>query len=216
MLGITEDITDFMRLQEQHLQSQKIETIGQMASGVAHDFNNYLNVILGNCSLLSKNGNFAKKERGQLKDLTEAGQRAHVLTQKLLAFARSRKHETEKIELNDIVRKLRPILARLAGRTIKIKLALDPRVKTIRSDSSQVEQVLLNLIMNSKEAMPKGGLIRIGTENCSILKAPLINEVEVPEGKYILLTVTDSQNAVVTTSVKLNIAYLTHLPLIRR
>ncbi|MFH1259279.1 MAG: ATP-binding protein [Elusimicrobiota bacterium] len=167
-VGKIMDITERRKLEERLLQSQRLEAIGQLAGGIAHDFNNLMTSVLGYSSLIL-NG-LAENDvlRADLEEIHKAGKRASLLTQQLLAFSRKQMLKVQLTDLNSLVRDMVIMLQRLIGEDIKLFLELEPKIEKINLDPGQVEQVIMNLVLNARDAMPGGGKITFSTENVNI------------------------------------------------
>jgi two-component system cell cycle sensor histidine kinase/response regulator CckA len=161
------DITDHKRLEDEVLQSQKLESLGRLAGGVAHDFNNLLMIISGYSDLLLGDPSLAPGVRSALTQIRGAGQRGAELTQQLLAFSRKQIGQPRAVSLNSVIRESQSMLQRVIGEDIELVFRLDPEPWTIRADPGQLHQVLMNLVVNAREAMPGGGLLTIETSNAS-------------------------------------------------
>jgi two-component system, cell cycle sensor histidine kinase and response regulator CckA len=161
VLGTYEDITERKRLEEQFRQSQKMEAFGQLAAGVAHDFNNILTVILGNLSLLGMGGTSKVEETSAIEEAGTAAKRAANLTRQLLTFSRRQPLQLRDLDLNEVVANLTKMLHRLIGEHISLEARYAPGGAPIFADVSMMEQVLVNLAVNSRDAMPKGGRLVI-------------------------------------------------------
>jgi PAS domain S-box-containing protein len=159
------DITDRKRLEEQLLQSQKLESLGRLAGGIAHDFNNLLMVIAGYSDLLLGSLDKPEKLRHGLLEIKGAGERGAELTQQLLAFSRKQVTQPRVLRLNDVIQESKGLLERVIGEDIRLAITLDPAAWTIKADRGQMHQVLMNLVVNSRDAMPDGGILTIGTGN---------------------------------------------------
>jgi len=155
------DITEQKRLEAQLRQSQKMEAIGQLAGGVAHDFNNILTVIQGHASLLAAGGSLAGASARSAQQISQAAERAAALTRQLLAFSRRQVMQQRRLDMNEVVSNMTKMLGRLLGEDIALQLNYFPRPALVRADAGMMEQVLLNLAVNSRDAMPKGGLLTI-------------------------------------------------------
>jgi PAS domain S-box-containing protein len=157
------DITDRKRLEEQFLQSQKLESLGRLAGGIAHDFNNLLMVITGYSELLLGDPDLSPRTLAGLREIKSAGERGAELTEQLLAFSRKRLGQPRPLSVNAMIRESQSMLERLLGEDVRLVVALDPDAPTIRADRGQMHQVLMNLVVNAREAMPHGGELYIET-----------------------------------------------------
>lgn len=163
LLGIAEDITARKQLEEQLLQSQKMEAIGQLAGGVAHDFNNILMVIMGYGNILKVDPGLGTLQKEKLEHIIEAADKAAQLTRGLLAFSRKQEMKTRVANLNDVVQQVEKFLVRIIGEDVHLTSHLDTPDLLVKIDSGQIEQVLVNLATNARDAMPKGGTLTIET-----------------------------------------------------
>jgi PAS domain S-box-containing protein len=161
--GIAEDITDRRELEEQLSQASKMEAVGRLAGGVAHDFNNLLTIIGGYSQMLLDKTSAEDPKRDKLEQILSAANRASILTKQLLAFSRRQVLQPKPVNLNHLVTNLKAMLERIIGERITIETALDPALGLIKADPHQLEQVVLNLAINARDAMPNGGLFRIET-----------------------------------------------------
>ncbi len=177
-------------LQEQLRQAQKLEAIGQLAGGVAHDFNNMLTAILGYAEMLSEQIGPDKPIGKDLRQIVSAAERASALTRQLLAFGRNQSIKPVVLSLNDIVGNIEPMLRRLIAENVSIRTALDPRTFAVHADPIQIEQVLMNLSVNARDAMPSGGVLRIETRNAT--KKELAAATGSPGGDFAVLRVSDT------------------------
>lgn len=164
-VGIQVDVTQRRKLEEQLRQSQKMEAIGQLAGGVAHDFNNMLTVILGYADVLLTSGHLSGADREALCEIQKASQSAASVTHQLLAFSRKQVIKPEIVNLNAVVTELNKMLTRLLGEDVELIADLEPTLWPIRFDPGQVEQVLINISVNARDAMPQGGRLTIATGN---------------------------------------------------
>ncbi|HEX4346180.1 MAG TPA: PAS domain S-box protein [Vicinamibacterales bacterium] len=192
VLGIARDVTDRTQLEEQFHQAQKMEAIGRLAGGVAHDFNNLLTAILGYCELLLVDVHPGHPQRDDITEIQKAGLRAAALTRQLLAFSRKQIIEPTTLALNAIVADIRPMLGRLIGEDVSIVLQLHPELGSVKADHGQVEQVILNLAVNARDAMPEGGTLTIRTVNVEVDEDADETVAGAKPGSYVALTVSDT------------------------
>jgi PAS domain S-box-containing protein len=192
MAGATSDVTERWQMEEQLRHSQKLEAVGQLAGGVAHDFNNILTVIAGYASIL-KMDLLGKKEQSEvIEQIVTASERAAQLTRGLLAFSRKQAMEPLRIDLNEIVLHVEKFLARIIGEDIQLKTELLPTSLPVFVDKSQVEQVLVNLAANARDAMDKGGRFTIATGMQELDDRCLRGELAGAAGRYAVVTVADT------------------------
>ena len=191
-VGVTLDITERKRLEEQFLKSQKLESIGRLAGGVAHDFNNLLTVITGYSQKMLSEISDHHPFRSQMGEISKAASRAADLTRQLLTFSRRQISEPKAIAINDLVRDFEKMLARMIGEDIELVLALDPQAGAFRADPGQIEQVILNLVVNAKDAMPKGGRLLIKTSALVADEQFAQTHLSVSPGRYVALEVSDT------------------------
>ena len=198
LLAIAQDITDRMeaeealRRSEQQLRhSQKMEAVGRLAGGIAHDFNNLLTVIHGNASLALNDSKVDSPQRLALHEVRDAASRATSLTRQLLTFSRREPVEPQLLDLNEIVEELRRMLGRLIGEHIQLKTQLSPRTVIVRADRTNIEQLLINLVVNSRDAMPDGGILKIVTAQVT-LNEEQAALLELTSGSYVKLSVSDT------------------------
>lgn len=190
--GIARDVTDRKHLEEQLRQSQKMEAIGQLAGGVAHDFNNLLTAINGYSTLALQRLEDAQPVKSYLEEVKKAGDRAANLTRQLLAFGRKQILQPLPINLNDVVTDMNKMLRRLIGEDIVLTAKLDPALKNIQADPGQIEQVLVNLVVNARDAMPEGGTLTIETASLELDPEYAAKRVGAQPGKYVMLAVSDT------------------------
>ena len=191
IVTVTRSVEERKRLEARMQNSMKMEAVGRLAGGVAHDFNNILTVINGFSEMVLRNVDKQDVARtiGQVKEIRKAGERASSLTRQLLAFGRQQIQARVKLNLNAIVTDTEQMLTRLIGEDIEIGLELHPGLGFVNADLSQVEQVLMNLVVNARDAMPDGGDIRVSTGNVTFDRPP---EEDVPAGDYAMLEVGDT------------------------
>src|ERR1051326_802936 len=187
----TEAETHRKHLEQQLRQSQKMEAIGQLAGGVAHDFNNLLTAINGYSSLALQRADPDERMSSYLEEIRKAGERAANLTRQLLAFGRKQMLKPVPLNLNDVVSEMSKMLRRLIGEDIVFDAKFDPELKQIRADPGQIEQVLVNLVVNSRDAMPQGGTLTIETANFEIGHEFASKHLGLSLGNYVALTVSD-------------------------
>ncbi len=192
IVAVLADATELKTLEAQFVQSQKMQAIGQLAGGVAHDFNNLLTAISGHCDLLLLRHDQGDPDYSDLVQINQNANRAAALVGQLLAFSRKQTLRPEELDLRDTMSDLTHLLNRLVGEKVRLTLSHDPVLKPIRADKRQLEQVLMNLVVNARDAMPDGGEIEIETE-CMTLSEPLERDrVTVPVGDYVCLRVVDA------------------------
>ncbi len=191
-VGISLDVTEQHTLEEQYQQAQKMEAVGRLAGGVAHDFNNLLTVILGYCELLLSDYNPHDSRQTDVLEIQKAGTQAGALTRQLLAFSRKQIIEPTLLDLNQIAAGLRSMLGRLIGADVNVVLSLSPDLALVKADRGQVEQVVMNLAVNARDAMPNGGTLVIETANVDLDDHYARTHSTVKPGHYVALTVTDT------------------------
>jgi two-component system cell cycle sensor histidine kinase/response regulator CckA len=189
---IAEDVTSRRMLEEQLRHAQKMEALGQLAGSVAHDFNNLLGVIIGYSELLSTDMGSEGRVGARLDTIKKAGVRAASLTSQLLAFSRRQVLEPRVLNLNSLVAETQKMLQRLMGEDIEQKIVLDPALGKTKADPGQIVQVIMNLAVNARDAMPTGGKLTIETANLSFDDSTIFYGVTVPPGRYVMLVVTDT------------------------
>ena len=190
--GVSLDVTDRKLLEEQLRQSQKLEAIGHLAGGVAHDFNNVLTAIIGYSDVLLSEMDSGTESRAEIEEIRKAGDRAKAITQQLLAFSRRQILQPRVLNINELVEDMQKMLERLVPEHIRIARHLPPGVGSIKADATQIEQVLLNLVVNAKDAMPHGGILTIETANATLDASYQLEHAPVVPGDYVMLAVTDT------------------------
>jgi signal transduction histidine kinase/ActR/RegA family two-component response regulator len=178
--------------EEQLRQAQKMEAIGILAGGVAHDFNNILTAIMGYSQLLTRRLGPDSPHKDTVKEILNAGSRAAALTSQLLAFSRRQILEPKVLDLNDVVRNMEKMLRRLIGEDVDFLTVLEPELDRVKVDPGQIEQILLNLAVNSRDAMPDGGTLIIETKNAELDKFYADDHLEVTPGPYVMVSVSDN------------------------
>lgn len=202
LIAVLNDATELKSLEAQFVQSQKMQAIGQLAGGVAHDFNNLLTAISGHCDLLLLRHDQGDPDYADLVQIGQNANRAAALVGQLLAFSRKQTLRPETLDLRDTLADLTHLLNRLVGERITLTLSHDPVLKSIRADKRQLEQVLMNLVVNARDAMPAGGEIKIVTE-CIKLEEPLSRDrVTVPSGQYVTVRVSDDGTGIPTDKLQ--------------
>jgi two-component system cell cycle sensor histidine kinase/response regulator CckA len=193
ILGIVRDITDRLRLEEQLRQAQKMEAVGRLAGGVAHDFNNILTAISSYSELLLADFATEDPRRADVEEIRKATDRAAALTRQLLAFSRRQVLQPKIVDLNTVIAGAGKLLRRLIGEDIALVTRLDPALGPVRADAGQLEQVIMNLAVNARDAMQTGGTLTLETENVVIEASKLAAEERiVAPGRYVLLRVRDT------------------------
>ena len=190
--GTQRDVTEQRHLEEQFRQSQKMEAVGQLAGGIAHDFNNLLTAILGNTQLLLRDLPPGDSKRGDVEEIRKASERAASLTRQLLAYSRRQMLQPEVLDLNVVVAEMDKMLRRLIGEHIALAAVLAPDLGRVRADPNQIEQVIVNLAVNARDAMPEGGKLTIETANVDLDEAFAQAHLGSVPGSYALLAVTDT------------------------
>ncbi|HSH46556.1 MAG TPA: ATP-binding protein [Longimicrobiales bacterium] len=200
MVALLSDVTqrreserERQRLEEQLRQAQKMEAVGRLAGGVAHDFNNLLTAIKGHAELLLDGDIAPARMRDDLGEITRSTDRAAALTRQLLTFSRQSLVEPVPLDLNDLIRDMDRLLKRVLGETVELETVLHTELGRVLADPGQVEQVLMNLVVNARDAMPHGGRIVIRTANAAITGAEASRHPHpVVPGDYVVVTVTDT------------------------
>ncbi|MGP8201005.1 MAG: response regulator [Limisphaerales bacterium] len=191
-LSLAVDVTERLNLEAQLRQAQKMESVGQLAGGIAHDFNNLLTVINGHASLIMTGEKLGPKTAESLKEISEAGKRASALTRQLMAFSRKQDLNLQTLDLNGIVNNITKMLRRILGEDVDLETDFAPELPPIKADLGMVEQVLLNLAVNSRDAMPRGGRLRIATACVALDAAGARQNPEAVPGRFVRLTFSDT------------------------
>lgn len=191
LIAVLTDATELKTLEAQFVQSQKMQAIGQLAGGVAHDFNNLLTAISGHCDLLLLRHDQGDPEYGDLVQIHQNANRAASLVGQLLAFSRKQTLQPEIIDLRDALSDLTHLLSRLVGERVQLTLRHHRSLPSIRADKRQLEQVIMNLVVNARDAMPEGGEVILETELVSLSQELRRNRAMIPAGDYVVVRVTD-------------------------
>jgi two-component system cell cycle sensor histidine kinase/response regulator CckA len=190
--GIARDLSERKELEQQLRQAQKMEAIGRLAGGIAHDFNNLMTAIMGYSELALQRLEAAPETHRDLEEIQKAADRATRLTRQLLAFSRKQVLQPARIDLNDVVGDMEKMLGRVIGADVEIRTRFQTDLGGVEADRSQLEQVLLNLAVNARDAMPDGGTLSIETANVDVDGYSVAEPGVVPAGQYVVLTVTDT------------------------
>lgn len=191
LVAILSDATELKSMEAQFVQGQKMQAIGQLAGGVAHDFNNLLTAISGHCDLMLLRHDQGEQDYADLIQIHQNANRAAALVTQLLAFSRKQTLQPECLDLRDTLSDLTHLLNRLVGEKVSLMLSHDPVLRPIRADRRQLEQVIMNLVVNARDAMPDGGQISIETESMTLREPLMRDRATVPEGDYVLVRVRD-------------------------
>ena len=191
-VGIAEDVTELRRTQDQLIESQKMEAIGRLAGGVAHDFNNLLTAITGHGELVLGELRAGDPSREDVEEMLKAAERATALTRQLLAFSRRQTLEPQVVNMNALVADAEKMLRRLIGEDIELRTIPAEGLAAVRADPGQLEQVILNLVVNARDAMPRGGKLTIETKNVELDAGSASAHEPVKPGAYVMLAVSDT------------------------
>ncbi|MEP6863183.1 MAG: PAS domain-containing protein [Deltaproteobacteria bacterium] len=191
-VGVQTDVTARRQLEAQYLQAQKMEAVGRLAGGVAHDFNNVLSVILSYAEMIGEDLKPDEPLHADIEEIRTAALRATDLTRQLLAFSRQQVLQTRVLNLNQVVAGMEKMLRRLLGADIEVTILPDTELWNVKSDPGQVEQILMNLAVNARDAMVRGGKLTIETANVELDDDYARAHLELEAGHYVLLTVTDT------------------------
>jgi PAS domain S-box-containing protein len=203
-ISVQRDVTEQTHLEEQLRQAQKMEAVGKLAGGIAHDFNNLLTTILGYTDLVLEDPTLTGRTKENIGEIKNSAGRASSLTQQLLAYSRQQILQPRLINLNDVIKNLKNILTRLIGEDITLRVNLYSDLGAIEADPSQFEQVIMNLAINARDAMPNGGVLELSTGNIHLEEAERPENLEASSGDYVLLSVRDNGEGM-SEKVKKNI-----------
>ncbi len=190
--GSVEDVTERRKLEERYLQAQKVQAVGQLAGGVAHDFNNIVTAILGYADFLLEEPDLPPQSRKYVGEIQQAGERGAGLTRQLLAFSRKQALQPRVVSLNVVVGEMDAMLRRLVGEHIAVRTHLDPELGSVKVDPGQFQQVVMNLAVNARDAMPDGGKLTIETQNVTLDADYARAHPEAAPGEYVVLAVSDT------------------------
>jgi two-component system, cell cycle sensor histidine kinase and response regulator CckA len=191
-IGVLSDISEAKRLERQFLQAQKMEAFGQLAGGIAHDFNNLLTVIIGFSELAIDRAPTMPELAADMKQVREAGERAAQLTRQLLAFSRKQAWTPHVLDLNEAVADFQKMVRRIVREDIRLQITAAPALRHTKADRGQIDQLLMNLVVNARDAMPRGGELTIATANVTLDAHFVRQHVGAAAGKYVSLTVHDT------------------------
>jgi nitrogen-specific signal transduction histidine kinase/CheY-like chemotaxis protein len=191
-LVLATDVTERRQLENQLRQAHKMEAVGQLAGGIAHDFNNLLTVILGYSDVVLNKLSADHRLCEEVHEIRKAGERAAALTGQLLAFSRMQVLLPQVIDLNEVVTHVYKMLRRLIGEDIDLRTVCAPATGRVKADQGQLEQVLMNLAVNARDAMPEGGVLTIGTRNAEVDASYAREHVPMEPGSYVMLSVSDT------------------------
>ncbi len=192
VIGVALDITDRERLMDQLRQSQKMQAVGELAGGVAHDFNNLLMVVKGHAQILHDRLADSPSLRGSVEQVEKAADRAASLTRQLLAFSRKQVLQPRVLDINEVVAGMIKMFSRVIGENIEMTFVPGSNLGRVKADPGQIEQVLLNLVVNARDAMPNGGRLTIETANTDLDRSYATQHISFQPGPYLMLTVTDT------------------------
>jgi PAS domain S-box-containing protein len=187
-----EDITEHRVLEEQFLQVQKMEAVGRLAAGISHDFNNILGVIIGQIELLNDSLSAGHPAKTNVDRVRQAARRAIILIRQLLTFSRQETIQPSVLDLNGAVKSVAELLRPMIGEDIELRIALEERLGKIKADSAQIDQIVMNLAVNARDAMQQGGIITLRTTNVTLDRAYQETHRSIPPGNYVMLSVSDT------------------------
>lgn len=190
------DVTELKTLEAQFVQSQKMQAVGQLAGGIAHDFNNLLTVVLGNCDKASKALLRDESVSAEIESIQVAGNRAASLVSQLLAFSRKQTLQTSEINIREVIGDLRHILDRLLGENYRLRWLFEDELPLVRGDSRSIEQVVMNLVVNARDAMPDGGTVRIEIRTEVFKREQSFLNQSIPPDEYVIILVNDEGHGI--------------------
>jgi len=196
VVAFAHDITEHKRLEQQLQHAQRMEAVGRLAGGVAHDFNNILTAVRGHSEILLTVLEPESPHRRHADQIHRAALRAAALTSQLLAFSRKQVLQPRMLDLNSVVANLTVMLRRLIGEHVELRTTQAERLGSVRADAGQLEQVVVNLVINARDAMPSGGVLAIATENVEIKDAAASHDAGVPVGRWVVLSVRDTGSGI--------------------
>ena len=189
---VARDVTESRHLEEMFRQAQKMEAVGQLAGGVAHDFNNLLGVVLGYAELVLERMSPTDPKRHDIEQIQKAGDRAALLTRQLLAFSRKQVLQPKVLDLNAVVAGAENLLQRLIGEDVELLVVLNPKLGRIKADPGQIEQIIMNLAVNARDAMPRGGKLTVETSNIELDEKYAAQHPSTLPGPHAMIAVTDT------------------------
>jgi len=192
LTGVARDITESKRIEAQLIQSQRLETVGKLAGGVAHEFNSILTAILGQSELLLGDLPAGSPLSRNAREITKAANRAAVLTRQLLAYGRKQFLRPEILELNLVVNGMKSAFRHLLGDEVDVQIVADPGLRAVRADAGQIEQVIMNVALNAADAMPNGGKLTLETANVTLDEEYVSRFPDLKAGEYVMLAITDT------------------------
>jgi PAS domain S-box-containing protein len=192
LLELRRNLLELKKVQSQLIHAQKMEAVGRLAGGVAHDFNNQLTVIIGNAERLLEKGAGDERLRQGIEEILNTAQRSTQLTRQLLTFSRKQVRQPVNLEARRLVQNMEQMLRRLIGEDIELAFRLEPDAGWIHADPGQLEQVIMNLAVNARDAMPRGGKLVILTCNADLAQSTPVGQAVIPAGRYVMLAVSDN------------------------